>query len=189
MSNFKFYGLNTVTHVVTGACTFNSSTNTITTTNDIADAGDMVYFQISDTSGAVGVCTNTGTTFNVDTNIYSNIPSNFTPDGTSSFAYVFDNTNDLLYSDINSYRIENSISVATFSESYRPYKTSLDFRLIVDDKKRVFNGQVKTLITTTFIIFKDTCDNVAYLVSFGENTFVTLNNRFKSSLEFNIATR
>ena len=187
MSNFKFYGLNTVSHVITGPCAFSGTT--ITTTNDIADLGDMVYFQISETQGAVGVCTNTGTTFNVDTNIYSNIPSSFTPNGTSTFAYVFDDTNDLLYSDINSYRIENLVSVATFSESYRPYKTSLDFRLIVDNKKRVFNGEVKALITTSYIIFKDTCDNVAYLVSFGEDTFVTLNNKFKSSLEFNIATR
>jgi len=61
--------------------------------------------------------------------------------------------------------------------------------LIVDNKRRVFNGEVKTLITTTYVIFKDTCDEVAYLVSFGEDAFVTLNNKFKSSLEFNIAIR
>ena len=73
MSDFKFYGLDTVTHVNAGACTFAGTT--ITTSNDIADLGDMVYFQISETQGAVGVCTNTGTTFNVDTNVYSNIPS------------------------------------------------------------------------------------------------------------------
>ena len=53
MSDFKFYGLDTVTHVNAGACTFAGTT--ITTSNDIADLGDMVYFQISETQGAVGV--------------------------------------------------------------------------------------------------------------------------------------
>ena len=188
MSNFKFYGLNTVSHVITGPCAFSGTT--ITTSNAIAALGDMIYFVISDTQGAVGVCTDASAkTFNVDINIYSNIPANFTPNCTTTFAYKFDDPNDLLYDDVNSYRIENSVSVSTYSESYRPYNTSLDFRLIVDNKRRVFNGEVKTLITTTYVIFKDTCDEVAYLVSFGEDAFVTLNNKFKSSLEFNIAIR
>jgi hypothetical protein len=183
MGNFKFLGTDTPAASNTGACTFSNSV--ITTANDIADVGDVAYFKISDTQGAVGVCTNTGTTFKVDTNIYSNIPASFTP----SIAYNFDIVTDLLYEDVNSYRIENSVNVSTYSESYRPYNTSLDFRLITDSKRRVFNGEVKTLITTTWTVFKDSCDEVAYLVSFGEDAFVTLNNKFKSSLEFNIATR
>jgi acid phosphatase class B len=188
MSDFNFYGLDTVTHVITGPCTFSGTT--ITTSSIIAAEGDMVYFVISDTQGAVGVCTDSqAKTFNVDTNVYSNIPANFTPDGTNSFAYKFDVVDDLLSEDVKSYRIENLVSVSTYSERYRPYKTSLDFRLITDNKRRVFNGDVKTLITTTWTVFKDSCDEVAYLVSFGEDAFVTLNNKFKSSLEFNIATR
>ncbi len=187
MSDFKFYGLDTVTHVNAGACTFTGTT--ITTSNDIADLGDMVYFQISETQGAVGVCTNTGTTFNVDTNVYSNIPSSFTPNGTTSFVYVFDETDDFLYDEVTSYRIENSISIATFSESYRPYNTNQDFRLLCNTQIRNLVGSLKTMLLKSYIIFKDTCDNKAYLVSFAGDTFVTLNNKFKSSLEFNIATR
>ena len=183
MGDFKFLGLNSPSGANTGPCTF--SNGVITTANDIADVGDVAYFKISDTQGAVGVCTNTGTTFNVDTNVYSNIPASFTP----TIAYNFDVVNDLLTEDVKSYRIENLVSVSTYSESYRPYKTSLDFKLITDNKRRVFNGEIKTLLTTTWTVFKDTCDEVAYLVSFGEDAFVTLNNKFKSSLEFNIATR
>jgi len=113
MSNFKFYGLNTVSHVITGPCAFSGTT--ITTSNAIAALGDMIYFVISDTQGAVGVCTDASAkTFNVDINIYSNIPANFTPNGTTTFAYKFDDPNDLLYDDVNSYRIENSVSVSTY---------------------------------------------------------------------------
>ena len=183
MSDFNFIGTSSPSAANTGACTFAGTT--ITTTNDIADLGDVVYFQISDTQGAVGVCTNTGTTFNVDTNIYSNIPASFTP----SVAYAFDETTNLLYRDVLGYRIENSVSISTYSESYRPYRTNLDFKLLVSSKMREFNGDLKNMLTTTWITFKDSCENHAYLVSFAEDTFVTLNNRFKSSLEFNIATR
>ena len=183
MSNFNFIGTSTPSAVNTGACTFAGTT--ITTANDIADLGDVVYFKISDTQGAVGVCTNTGTTFNVDTNIYSNIPASFTP----SLAYAFDEVTDLLYSDVLSYRVENSVSVATFSESYRPYRTKLNYKLIATEKIREFNGDLKNMLTTTWVTFKDSCDNHAYLVSFAEDAFVTLNNQLRSSLEFNIATR
>lgn len=183
MSDFKFLGFNTPTSSSAGACTFSGST--ITTTNTIAATGDVVYFKISDTEGAVGVCKETTTQFNVDTNIYSNIPASFTPDN----AYKFDDPDDVLHEDVRSYRIENIVSISTYSESYRPYKTSFDFKLITDNKRREFNSDVKTLISSTWTVFKDDCDNVAYLVSFGEDAFVTLNNKFKSSLEFNIATR
>lgn len=183
MSNFTFLGLDSPSSSTAGACTFSGST--ITTTNTIANTGDVVYFKISDTEGAVGVCKETETQFNVDTNIYSNIPASFTPDN----AYKFDQTNDLLHEDVMSYRIENSVSISTYSESYRPYKTSFDFKLVTDNKRREFNGDVKALVSTTWVVFKDRCDNLAYLVSFSEDAFVTLNNKFKSSLEFNIATR
>ena len=64
MSDFNFIGTSAPSAANTGACTFTETT--ITTANDIADLGDVVYFKISDTQGAVGVCTNTGTTFNVE---------------------------------------------------------------------------------------------------------------------------
>jgi len=183
MSDFNFYGANTPASSNTGACTFSGST--ITTTNTIAAAGDVVYFQISGISGAVGVAQDNPREFKVDTNIYSNIASSFTPDN----AYKFDVPNDLLHSNIASYRIETAVEIGTYSESYKPYKTSLDFKLVTDNRRREFFGDVKELITTTYIVFKDGCEDLAYLVSFSEDAFLTLNNKFKSSLEFNIATR
>ena len=185
MSDYNFYGANTPSLASTGSCTFSSSTNLITTTNNFAATGDVVYFKISDTQGAVGVAQESSTTFLVDTNIYTNIPSSFTP----SQAYHFEVANDLLYSDVNSFQFESSAVVSTYSESYRPYNSSFDYKIIIDNKRRSFQGDFKTLISTTYTVFKDGCNNFAYLVSFESDSYVTLNNRFKSSVEFNVATR
>jgi len=183
MGNFNFYGANLPASSNAGACTFSGTT--IVTTNVISNSGDVVYFKISERVGAVGVAQDDPRQYNVDTDIYSNIPSSFTPFD----ANKFDVPNDLLHSNVNSYRIETSVEVSTYSESYRPYNTSVDYKLIVDNAKRDFFNDVKTLITTSYIVFKDSCKDVGYLVSFSDDTFVTLNNKFKSSLEFNIATR
>ena len=184
MSNFNFYGLNSPSAFSTGACSFSGTT--ITIANAGADLGDIVYFKISVSQGAVGVCIDeTNKQFKVDIDVYSSIPSSFTP----TVAYRFDVSAGALYSDLRSYRVENKISISRFSESYRAYNTSIDFSLIVDSKRREYNGSVKTLITTEWIAFKDSCDNHAYLVSSSGDTFLTLNNKFKSELEFNIATR
>jgi len=183
MSDYKFLGFDTPASVNTDDCTF--SGNTITTTNIVANTGDAVYFKISDTKGAVGICQEDTRTYNVDTNIYSNVPSSFTP----SVAYKFDVVDDLLSEDVKSYRFDTAVNIATYSESYRPYNTSFDYKLIVDNKRRSFNGEIKTLISSTWVVFVDTCEEYGYLVSFAEDSFVTLNNKFKSSIEFNIATR
>lgn len=185
MSDYNFYGANVPQAANTGACTFNSSTQKITTANTFAGTGDVVYFKISDTEGAVGVCQEVVTDFLVDTNVYTYIPSSFTP----SSAYHFVVPNDLLYSDVTSFQFEVSANVASYSESYRPYNTSFDYKIIVDNKRRLFHGDLKTLISTTYTVFKDGCNDYAYLVTFGDDVFTTLNNRFKSSIEFNVATR
>lgn len=184
MSDYNFYGLNSPSAFSTGGCVFSGTT--ITITNAGAGLGDVIYFKISESQGAVGVCIDeTNKQFKVDTNVYSSIPSSFTP----TIAYRFDVSAGALYSDLRTYRLENKISLSTYSESYRAYNTSVDFLLIVDSKKREYNGSVKTLITTEWVVFKDGCENHAYLVSSTGDTFVTLNNKFKSELEFNIATR
>lgn len=187
MSDYNFYGTNTPVALNTGLCTVTDE-ETITATNPFGSPGDVVYIKINETQGVVVVVQDTVTRGKFDKFIYSNVPavaSTFTP----SVAYYFDVTSDLLHSNVNSYKIETSTGLALYSESYRPYKTSFDYTLIVDDTRRFFNGDVKTLISTTWTVFKDSCDDLAYLVAFGGDSIITLNNKFKSSLEFKIATR
>jgi hypothetical protein len=184
MSNYNFYGVNAPVAVNTGVCTLTDS-ETITASNPLGNSGDVVYMKISDTQGVVVVVQEDVARGKFDNNIYTNVPNSFTP----SIAYYFDVNTDLLSSSVSSFRIQANATVATYSESYRPYNTSFDYSIIIDTRKRLLFGDVKELISTTWIVFKDSCNDVAYLVSFGEDTFVALNNKFKSSLEFNIATR
>jgi hypothetical protein len=187
MSDYNFYGTNTPVALNTGLCTVTNE-ETITATNPFGSPGDVVYIKINETQGVVVVVQDTATRGKFDKFIYSNVPAvaaTFTP----TVAYYFDVSSTLLHSNVNSYKIDTSTGLALYSESYRPYKTSFDYKLIVDDTRRFFNGDVKTLISTTWTVFKDSCDDLAYLVAFGGDSIITLNNKFKSSLEFKIATR
>ena len=184
MSDYNFYGTNTPVAINTGTCTL-TDPETISAVNPLGSPGDVVYMKISDTQGVVVVVQQVVTRGKFDNNIYTDIPSSFTP----VFAYYFDINGTLLSDSVSSFRLQTSATVSTYSESYRPYKTSFDYSIIIDNKKRLLFGDIKQLISTTWVVFKDSCNDVAYLVSFGEDTFVTLNNKFKSSLEFNIATR
>lgn len=184
MSDYNFYGVNTPVSFNTGACTL-TDPETIAASNPLGNPGDVLYMKISDTEGVVVVVQQTVTRGKFDNNIYVNVPSSFTP----IFAYYFDVNGTLLSDTVSSFRIRANATVATYSESYRPYNTSFNYSIIIDDRKRLLFGDVKELISTTWVVFKDSCNDVAYLVSFGEDSFVALNNKFKSSLEFNIATR
>tara|TARA_R110000772_G_scaffold2489_1_gene8960 strand:+ start:8103 stop:8657 length:555 start_codon:yes stop_codon:yes gene_type:complete len=184
MSDYNFYGINLPPAVNIGACVLTGD-NIVTSTNPLGNTGDVVYIKISDTQGVVVVVQEAVTRGKFDKYIYSNVPNSFNP----SLAYGFDVLTTLLHDDVSSYKIETDAGLAFYSESYRPYKSSFNYKLTADNKIRLFNGDVKTLISTTWTVFKDSCDDVAYLVSFSGDSFVTLNNKFKSSLEFNIATR
>ena len=184
MSDYNFYGVNTPVAVNTGVCTLTDS-ETITASNPLGNSGDVVYIKISDKQGVVVVVQETTNRGKFDNNIYTSVLNSFTP----LFAYYFNVNTDLLSSSVSSFRLQADATVSTYSESYRPYNTSFNYSIITDTRRRLLFGDVKELISTTWLVFKDSCNGVAYLVSFGEDTFVALNNKFKSSLEFNIATR
>jgi len=184
MSDYNFYGTNTPVAINTGTCTL-TDPETIAAVNPLGSPGDVVYMKISDTQGVVVVVQQVVTRGKFDNNIYTNVPNSFTP----ILAYYFDVNGTLLSDTVSSFRIKANATIATYSESYRPYNTSFNYSIIIDDRKRLLFGDVKELISTSWVVFKDSCNDVAYLVSFGEDTFVALNNKFKSSLEFNIATR
>ena len=184
MSDYNFYGTNTPVALNTGACTL-TDPETIAAANPLGNSGDVVYIKISPTEGVVVVVQEVVTRGKFDNNIYTNVPNSFTP----LLAYYFDVNGTLLSDTVSSFRIKANATVASYSESYRPYNTSFNYSIIIDDRKRLLFGDVKELISTTWVVFKDSCNDVAYLVYFGEDSFVALNNKFKSSLEFNIATR
>lgn len=124
----------------------------------------------------------TPTTFSYDPNIYnitlSTIPS----------SSVFKYNNAEIY-DVNTYRIGIEVENGLYSTAYIKYAANISYSLTIPSERGNYFGSVSTLVNSTELVFVDLCKDVAYGVGFSDGGFDTLNNTFKSSLEFNIATR
>ena len=187
MSDFKFLHNPALNQTFSGSV----SGDIITLSSGTFDTGDAIHINISDTVGVYAYCTNgANRTFKFDSGIYENIPSTIT----NKTGEYWEGVSDLIYDDVNSYRISASVDKGLYSQYYLSYKTSVDYSLIISAKKREFfnstpNKSVKDLVLSSNIIFTDDCKEVAYKVSFSEDEFDFFNNKFKSSLTFNIAKR
>ena len=132
-----------------------------------------VYAVCTDASGAAS--------FKFDDNIY--------PVGLSSVTATIFRYNTTDVDSVNVYRIGVDIENGLYSKAYTQYAANTSYSLIVPSKRNDYFGIASTLITNPDVVFADYCDGVAYGVGFSDGSFDTLNNKFKSSLEFNIATR
>ena len=116
-----------------------------------------------------------------DTDIYPVGLSNFT-----GYVFVY---NDPVVESVSAYRINVDVENALYSKGYLQYKSSVSYSLIIPVKRNQYFGAASQIITNPNVVFVDYCDSKAYGVGMSESSFSLLNNRFKSSLEFNIATR
>ena len=81
--------------------------------------------------------------------------------------------------------VENGL----YSKAYNQYASNISYSLIIPVKRDAYFGGASTVITSSDVAFADLCDSKAYGVGLSDISLDTLNNKFKSSLEFNIATR
>jgi len=132
-----------------------------------------VYAVCTDASGAAS--------FKFDDNIY--------PVGLSSVTATIFRYNTTDVDSVNVYRIGVDIENGLYSKAYTQYAANTSYSLIVPSKRNDYFGIASKVITNPDVVFADYCDGVAYGVGFSDGSFDTLNNKFKSSLEFNIATR
>lgn len=166
------------------------SNNIITLSSGAFDVGDVIYLPHNNVYGLYAYCIDApARQFKFDSEIYTNVPSSI---NTSNGKYW--EVGDVIYDDVNAYRIGSQVEKGLYSNSYITYKTSVDYTLVITNKRREFftgtsNKSVKALILKEDIVFSDACSEVAYGVGFAGEDFNTFNNKFKSSLEFNIATR
>lgn len=189
MSDYKF--LHNPTSNVSFNVTFSGTTFEITGATTFA-VGDAVYLPVSDTTGVFGLCTSGGTTatFGYDNELYGSFSGSQTVTGSRFWQLG----SDLLYDDVTSYRTIVQVERGLYSETYRTYSSSVDYQLVIDNKRREFDRDTqykstKQLILANDVVFTDACKEVAYGVGFAGSDFDVFNNKFKSSLEFNIATR
>ena len=132
-----------------------------------------VYAVCTDASGAAS--------FKFDDNIY--------PVGLSSVTATIFRYDTTDVDSVDVYRIGVDIENGLYSKAYTQYAANTSYSLIVPSKRNDYFGIASKVITNPDVVFADYCDGVAYGVGFSDGSFDTLNNKFKSSLEFNIATR
>lgn len=130
-------------------------------------------------------------TFSFDKNIYKGVPASF-----NAVGGLF-KTTEYFPEDI--FRIDVDIQQGSYSKQYIKYSSSTSYKLILPNNRRNLYGSdtIGELLeyeeTTSGYIpqlcYVDECGGAAYGVSFTEGTFDIFNNRFKSTIEFNIATR
>jgi len=152
---------------------------------------DAVYIPYSDVKGVYAICVDTVTrTFQFDNEIYSDVPNSFSSTSSSHW----DAGADILYNDVSSYSVLSEVERGLYSNAYKTYNSSVKYSLVINSQRRQFftdtqYKSTKQLVLADDVVFVDTCDNVAYGVGFEGSDFDIFNNKFKSSLEFNIATR
>ena len=145
------------------------------------DVVKIVYTDVYQ-KAVYGVCTNPVTgEFTFDENIYPVGPS-----GITATIFVY-NTTDVYETSI--YRIGVDVENGLYSKAYNQYTSNISYSLIIPTKRDTYFGGASTVITSSDVAFADLCDSKAYGVGLSDISLDTLNNKFKSSLEFNIATR
>jgi len=95
-------------------------------------------------------------------------------------------------SNLDGYTISEELSQAFYSTSYIRYNIEKRYRLIVDNKKRLYLNDFGTLLTQNPLFFVDDCEHeqgVAYSIAAEERTTEFINNQFKQRVEFRIATK
>lgn len=159
------------------------------------NTGDVVRVQYvigAITYGFYALCIDGGAdTFSFDKNIYKNVPASF-----NAVGGLFKATE---YFPEDIFKIEVDIEQGSYSKQYIKYSSSTSYKLILPNNRRNLYGPntIGELLeyeeTTSGYIpqlcYVDECGGAAYGVSFTEGTFDIFSNRFKSTIEFNIATR
>ena len=155
---------------------------TITSGSVPVQARDVVRIVYTDTyeKGVYAVAL-TPTTFSYDPNIYD-VPNSIT----SSTVFKY---NDGDIHEVYAYRVGIDVKNGLYSKAYQKYNSSVTYSLTIPSARNEYFSAINKILTSSDVVFVDLCDDIAYGVGFSDGSFETLNNKFKSSLEFNIATR
>ena len=93
------------------------------------------------------------------------------------------------YTKISTIDFNVSVNRAVYSNEYKAYNVSKDYQVVVNQEGRRFFDDFDDVAYANKIILADYCENYAYGVSYDQETFNLVNNKFSSALVFNIATR
>jgi hypothetical protein len=95
----------------------------------------------------------------------------------------------VLYSKVSEYSLDVEFVRANYSKELKSYNTSLNYTLNLNNEGREFFGSFKQVLTAEKLIFADYCKNYSYGVSLTEDTYIKRGNKFRKSINFNVAER
>jgi hypothetical protein len=145
------------------------------------DAVKVVYTDTYERA-IYGVCTNESIgEITFDDNIYTA--------SLNSFTATVSLYNNAVVDEVSVYRVGVDVENGLYSKAYNQYTSNISYTLRIPARRNDYFGVASTIVTSSDVVFVDLCDSKAYGVGISEASFDTLNNKFKSSLEFNIATR
>lgn len=157
----------------------------------VRDVVHMRYKENGIPKGVYGICTFSDTdgvtpnfSFVFDQNIYllfNNISQ-------SDFMGL-DIYRNLEYEKVSYYAISTKVLRSNYSDELKLYNTAIDHKLSINNEGREFFGSFKDVMVSDKIIFADYCNNYSYGVSLDEETFNNKYNKFRKSINFNIANR
>lgn len=133
---------------------------------------------------AVAINTGAGAAFQFDQKIYE-LTSTVAPANVLG-ASIYRRS---IYTDINGIDFNVSVNRAVYSNEYKAYNVSKDYQVVVSQQRRRFFDDYDDVAYSEKIILADYCENFAYGVSYDEETFALVNNKFSNALAFNVATR
>lgn len=93
------------------------------------------------------------------------------------------------YDKVSDYNISTELTRANYSEELKSYNVSLSHELSINNEGRQFFGSFKDVIVADKIIFADYCKSFAYGVSLSDDSYDNRKNKFRKSINFNIAKR
>lgn len=93
------------------------------------------------------------------------------------------------YTKVSYYSLDAEIFRANYSKELKSYNTSLDYTISINSEGREFFGSFKEVVTADKLIFADYCKNYAYGVSLTEDSYANRKNKFRKSVNFNVALR
>jgi len=181
-------GVATVVFEATDPATFTPDAGDVAVIYNVADLTDFAVYYITDSAMSPPVGDNpVAFEANIDKNYYE-----FSKVGGETYNVIVYSSR--LYSDIvanfaNTFKVNTQIEKAHYSDLMIAYSKRVSHVVTLDNLRRNFwSGKDALMADTIFLIDKCQATPMAYKVSINDSTFEVFNNKYKSSVAFNMSS-
>ena len=181
-------GIATITYNVDMVPNFIPASGDVAIVYNAADLKEFAVFYVVSGGGIPMTEYNMSMNATIDKNFY-----NFSKRGGQS--YIVQVYSTRLYSDLisdfaNTFKVSTQTEKSHYSDLMIAYSKKISHTVILDNLRRNFWVSKDALMADTIFLI-DSCTNgspKAYKVSINDSTFEVFNNKFKSTVSFNLAS-